>query len=331
MKYTKRITFSSIMLSIILLVSSAAGCNPSPATKASVNIVMAPYFGTWLCTYAITSGLITSDLVDITVDQSAKFDDQMLAGNYPIGVMNTAAFAIATEKSSIKFKAMGVYLAHTGIEATEGVAVVYTKADSSISSPTDLIGKRVGVPGMQSGTASTFLGMLKNEYGINEDQMTIIDNGLPQLIEFLNKGDIDAALLLGDPSVQTHYNSNFKVLWNVDQAFKQKYGTYNPASFLVVQTDYLDNNRQIVEAVYDLLEKGREYGEAHLAELSEKYVAEYGGSAEFYQNAYHKHYSVTFDPIEGDLETGVMAIFNFVKDRGIISEMPAASDIFEKW
>jgi ABC-type nitrate/sulfonate/bicarbonate transport system substrate-binding protein len=161
--------------------------------------------------------------------------------------------------------------------------------------------------------------------------MTIIDNGLPQLIEFLNKGDIDAALLLGDPSVQTHYNSNFKVLWNVDQAFEQKYGTYNPASFLVVQTDYLDNNRQIVEAVYDLLEKGREYGEAHLAELSEKYVAEYGGSAEFYQNAYHKHYSVTFDPIEGDLETGVMAIFNFVKDRGIISEMPAASDIFEKW
>jgi len=86
MKHTKRITFSSIMLSIILLVSSAAGCNPSPGTKASVNIVMAPYFGTWLCTYAITSGLITSDLVDITVDQSAKFDDQMLAGNYPIGV-----------------------------------------------------------------------------------------------------------------------------------------------------------------------------------------------------------------------------------------------------
>ncbi len=331
MKNEKWLILLSIVLSLVLLVAAAAGCNSAPKTKAAIKIVMAPYFGSWLCTYAVTNGLVTSDKVDVTIDQSAKFDDQMLAGNYSIGAMNTAAFAIATEKSNIAFKAVGVYLAHSGTEAANGVAIVYTRAGSRLGSPADLAGKKVGVPGLQSGTASTFLGLLKSEYGISENQMTLVDNSPAQLIEFLRKGDIDAALLLGDPSVQIYYNADFQVLWNVDQAFKQKYGTYNPASFLAVQSDYLKNNRKVVEAVYELLKKGRDYGEAHLVELSQKYAAEFGGSAEFYQNAYKNHYSVTFAPVEGKLETSVMAIFNFVKDRGIISRLPAAASIFEKW
>ena len=173
--------------------------------------------------------------------------------------------------------------------------------------------------------------MLKSQYGIDESQLTMIDGAPPQLIEFLRKGDIDAALLLGDPSVQTFYNTDFKVLWNVDQAFEQKYGSYNPASFLAVQAGYLRDNRQTAEAIYELLKESQQYGEARLVELSQKYVAEFGGSAEFYQKAYRQHYRVTFDAVEGNLETGVMAIFGFVKDRGIIDNLPQASDIFEKW
>jgi NitT/TauT family transport system substrate-binding protein len=331
MKNNKWLILFSILLCMVLLSSAVAGCNSAPKTKTAVKIVMAPYFGSWLCTYAITNGLVTSDKVDVTIDQSAKFDDQMLAGNYPIGAMNTAAFAIATEKNSIAFKTMGVYIAHSGIETANGVAMVFTKAGSTLKSPADLVGKKVGVPGLQSGTTSTFLGLLKSEYGISDTQLTLVDNAPPQLIQFVLKGDLDATLLLGDPSVQTYYNTEFKVLWNVDKTFMQKYGTYNPASFIAVQADYLKNNRKTVEAVYDLLKKGREYGEAHLVELSQKYVAEFGGNAEFYQKAYRTHYSVTFDPIEGKLATSVMAIFGFVKDRGIISKLPTAASIFEKW
>ena len=321
----------SLMLCIALALPLAGGCQSAPTEKPSVSIVMAPYFGSWLCTYGITSGEVTSDRVNVTIDQSLKFDDQMLAGNYVIGAMNTAAFVVATERGSIALKTMGVYLAHTGLEATGGVAVVYINQGSSLASPAELAGKRVGVPGLQSGTASTFLGMLKSQYGIDESQLTMIDGAPPQLIEFLRKGDIDAALLLGDPSVQTFYNTDFKVLWNVDQAFEQKYGSYNPASFLAVQAGYLRDNRQTAEAIYDLLKESQQYGEARLVELSQKYVAEFGGSAEFYQKAYRQHYRVTFDAVEGNLETGVMAIFGFVKDRGIIDNLPQASDIFEKW
>jgi ABC-type nitrate/sulfonate/bicarbonate transport system substrate-binding protein len=326
-KIWRRLPF---LLSIGLLAASAS-CSPTLATPATVKIVMAPYFGSWLCTYAITNGLVTTNTVNVTIDQSLKFDDQMMAGNYPIGAMSSAAFAIATEKSNIGFKTMGVYVAHSGIQSLNGTAVVYTKNDSTLRSPADLKGKKVGVPGLQSGTTSTFFGLLQSEYGVNESQMTIVDAAPPQLIELLRKGDIDATLLLGDPSVQTFYNPAFKILWNVDKTFRNKYGAYNPASFLAVQSDFLKKNPQVTRAVYDLLKKSRTYGEAHLVELSQKYAVEFGGTAEFYQNAYREHYSVTFDPIQGNLQTGVLAIFGFVKDRGIISKVPAPETMFEKW
>lgn len=320
-----------LVLACMLVFPAAGSCQSEPTEKPNVSIVMAPYFGSWLCTYGITSGEVISDKVNVTVDQSLKFDDQMLAGNYVIGAMNTAAFVVATERSAVALKTMGVYLAHTGLEATSGVAVVYIRQGSALSSPADLVGKKVGVPGLQSGTASTFLGMLKSQYGIDESQLTMVDGAPPQLIEFLRKGDIDAALLLGDPSVQTYYNPDFKPLWNVDRAFEQKYGTYNPASFLAVQSGYLKDNRQTAEAIYKLLKQSQEYGEARLVELSQKYVAEFGGDPGFYQNAYRQHYRVTFDAVEGKLETSVMAIFGFVKDRGIIDNLPQASALFEKW
>lgn len=296
--------------------------------KTMVPIVMAPYFGSWLCTYAITNRLITSEQVELVIDQSIRFDDQMLAGNYPIGVMNTGAFAIAINRGIVPLKALSIYLAHTGIQKADGVAVVYTGKDSSLASPRDLAGRKIGVPGLQGGITSTFLGLLQDDYGIAANQLTLVDSPLPLLISLLKRGDLDAILLLGDPSVQAYYDADCKVLWNVDHAFHAKYGTSNPASFLVVQADYLANNRDQVMAVYDLLLRGRNYGEEHLSELSQRYAAEFGGEAEFYQNAYRRHYSVTFAPIADQLQDSVMAIFAYTKGRGIISGLPDPEAVF---
>jgi ABC-type nitrate/sulfonate/bicarbonate transport system substrate-binding protein len=319
-----------LMVTALFMSTLFTGCSDK-AAKPTVKIVMAPYFGSWLCTYGITSGEVKSDEVDILIDQSLAFDDQMMAGNYPIGAMNTAAFAIAGEKSLHKLKALGVYLAHTGTDATNGVAVVYVNKGGALQSPEDLVGKKVGVPGLNSGTASTFLGLMKTQYGIDESQFILVDGGPPQLLEFLRRGDIDATLVLGDPSVQAYASGDFDILFNVDQAFEAQYGSYNPASFLTVREDYLEKNPKTAKAIYDLLKESRQYGESRLDELAQVYVSEFGGNADFYVNAYEKHYSVTFDSIEGELEDSVMAIFGFVKDRGIISSISQPDELFVKW
>lgn len=321
---------SLLLAAVIVLCVALAGCF-GEQEKPAVKIIMAPYFGSWLCTYGIVSGEVVSEDVDVIIDQSLAFDDQMMAGNYPIGAMNTAAFAIGSQKSSYDLKALSVYLAHTGTDTTNGVAVVYVKKGSGLTSPQDLIGKKLGVPGLNSGTASTFLGLMKADYGIDEDQFNLIDGAPPQLLEFLRKGDLDATLVLGDPSVQAYASGEFDIIFNVDQAFEEKYGIYNPASFLAVRADYLQENPERMEAVYELLMESRLYGQERLAELAQVYVDEFGGNAAFYQNAYSKHYSVTFDSIDGELEEAVMAIFGFVKDRGIISSIPQSDELFVEW
>lgn len=326
----------SLIISLILVASLGLACTSTPKTKTPVKVVMANSFGSWMANYAITNGLVTSDKVDVTVDLVAltSFDDQMMAGNYPMGVMTSTTFAIAADKGGIAFQAMCIYLANRGKEGAKGVNIVYTKAGSALKSPQDLIGKRVGIPGLQSGASSLFLGMLKSEYGIDQGQITVVDSAAGQLIQLLSKGELDAALLNADPSVQTYYNTAYQTLWNVDQAFEQKYGTPAMATFLAVQSDYLKSDRSAVKATYDLLKESTEYGEAHLADLAQKYIdAQLGGTnpASFYQNAYLNHYSVTFSNIEGKTQSGVMAIFGFVKDRGIIDKLPDPAKVFFKW
>ncbi|MDD4635582.1 MAG: ABC transporter substrate-binding protein [Dehalococcoidales bacterium] len=330
MKTTTCIKKVLLVAIVMVLAIGFAGCSRN-SEKPTVKIVMAPYFGSWLCTYGIVSGALASDDVNVVIDQSLAFDDQMMAGNYPIGAMNTAAFAIAGEKSLYKLKALGVYLAHTGADTTNGVAVVYVKKGSGLQSPQDLAGKRIGIPGLNSGTASTFFGLMKNQYNIEESQFTIVDGNPPQLLEFLRRGDIQAALVLGDPSVQAYASGEFDILFNVDQAFERQYGTYNPASFLAVQTEYLEENAELVKDIYELLMESRQYGEARLEELAQIYVKEFGGNADFYVNAYSTHYSVTFDSIEGKLKDSVMAIFSFVKDRGIINAISQPDELFVEW
>lgn len=313
---------------LALLAGKGPSAPQAAAAKTVVPVVMAPYFGSWLCTYAITSRIVTSEQVELAIDQSIRFDDQMLAGNYPLGVMNTGAFAIGVNRGRTPLKALAVYLAHTGIQEAAGVAVLYTGKESSLASPRDLPGRKIGVPGLQGGITSTFLGLLHDEFGITAEQLTLVDSPLPQLISLLKRGDLDAILLLGDPAVQAYYDADCRVLWNVDQAFQAKYNTTNPASFLVVQADYLASHRDEVRAVYDLLLRGRDYGEKHLAELAQRYAAEFGGQADFYQNAYRRHYSVTFAPIAGQMQDSIMAIFGYTKDRGIISGLPDPAAVF---
>jgi len=99
-----------------------------------VKVVMVPYFGTWMNNYAIMNGLVSSDKVDVTIDLTTSNDAQLLAGAYPIGAMSITGFATATEKSDIAFQAVGIYLADTGLDSSLGVDVVYTKADSKLTS-----------------------------------------------------------------------------------------------------------------------------------------------------------------------------------------------------
>jgi ABC-type nitrate/sulfonate/bicarbonate transport system substrate-binding protein len=321
----------SILASFILLATGGFGCRNIPPTKTTINVAMANFFNSWLTSYAIREKIVTSDRVDVNITLATDYETQILAGKFPMGAMATATFGVAYETSEIKFKGISTYIVHQGAQKQEGVNILYTRAESGIKSPAELVGKKVGVPDLTSSATSVFLGMLKQEYGISEDQLVLVNKQNPLLLELLRKGEIDAAMLGGNVSVQAFVDPGFKVLWNVDKDFRAKYGDYFFPSILIVEQSYLNDNPEVVKSVYSLLLESNEYGEQHLDELAAKYAAEYGQTADFYKLVFNEHSRTKMVHIEGKTRDTLITVFSLVKERGIISSVPDPAKVFYTW
>ena len=317
------------MFCLTLLAAGALACKSEPATKTTVKMVMATPFNTWLCTYGIREGLVTSDKVNVEITLAADYDTQMMAGNYPMGTLSTATFAVATQNNKLPLKALSTFIVQAGALSSQGVNYVLTLAGSKISSPKDLVGKKVGVPDLTGSGTSAFLALLKKDYGINEDQLTLVNNSNTLLMQFLKSGDIDAALLGQNTGVQAALDPTYKVIWNLDKTFIEEYGAPFVASLLVVDGTFQSANSAAVKAAYDLLIDSNKYGEQHIAELAPKYAAEFGQTADFYQLVFNEHSKSSLNLIEGKTQDSLMTIFGFVKDRGVITTLPDPKLVFK--
>ena len=328
LRHNKWLAPLSLALCLALLATGALACKSAPATKTTVNMVMATPFNTWLSTYAIREGLVTSDKVDVKITLAADYDTQMMAGNYPMGSLSTATFAVAVQNNKLPLVALSTFIIQSGAQSADGVNYVMTLAGSSIKSPSDLKGKKVGVPDLTGSGTSCFLALLKKDYGISEDQLTLVNNSNTLLMQLLKSGDIDAALLGQNTGVQASLDATYKVIWNLDATFIKDYGNAFVASLLVVNSDYQKQNSAAVKAAYDLLKQSNSYGEQHIAELAPKYAAQYGNTADFYQLVFNQHSRCSLNLISGKTQDSLVAIFGFVKDRGVISTLPDPKVVF---
>ncbi|MBN1761751.1 MAG: ABC transporter substrate-binding protein [Methanomicrobia archaeon] len=317
-----------ILLAVVLvIVAGGIGIfiqNPEP--QPPVRIVTGPFFAHQILTYPLENELVKPQ-TEVVIENTVNHNEHMMAGGGDIGEMSTAAFAIAYEKG-IPLKAAYIYISHHGLNSGEGVARVYARKDSDIFTPEDLKGKKVGVPGLKTTSTTIFLEMLRREYGISEEDIELVDKAPPLLPTLLDSGDIDASLMLGDVSVKTYYSDKYRVIWNVDEAFKDEYGEYTPASLLVVNSDFFETHQDQAEAVINDLIQSKAYGEAHMDEICAWYAEEFGGTADYYKTAYCNHYSVSLTPITDQNKGAAMAIFEFTKARGIIAEVPDPEDAF---
>ena len=320
----------SFVLCLVLLAAGALACKSEPATMTTIKMIMANPFNTWLCTYGIREGLVTSDKVNVEITLAADYETQILAGNFPMGTMATATFAVATQTSNIPLRALSTFIVQAGAQKSEGVNYVMTLAGSSITSPADLKGKIVGVPELTGSGTSVFLALLKKEYGISEDQLVLVNKSNTLLMQFLKSGDIDAALLGQNTGVQASLDPTYKVIWNLDKTFIEEYGAPFVASLLVVDGTFQSANSAAVKAAYDLLIASNKYGEQHIVELAPKYAAQYGQTADFYQLVFNEHSKSSLNLIESKTQDTLMTIFGFVKDRGVISSLPDPKVVFKK-
>lgn len=334
MRLSKNTALISLFLSATLILTGCLGCKSETATDArtKIQMVMAPNFSEWTSTYAIRNNIVTSDKVDIGITFAQDFNTQMTAGNFMMGEMSTATYAMSHINGQKAYKILSGLALNRGTDEAIGTTMLFVPSGSTIKSPADLIGKEVGVPDLQSSSTCTFLSFLKSEYGITQDQLTLVDKSNSILIELLRKGELDAAIIGQNVGTQAYYDSDFKMIWNLDVEFARKYGASCIPTVILVDSGFYNDHSEAVQAVYQLLIESNQYAEEHLAELAQAYTTEYSGlGIDFYLKIHKYHSMAGFARMDAENQASIIGLFQLMHENGVIGVVPDSADIFINW
>jgi ABC-type nitrate/sulfonate/bicarbonate transport system substrate-binding protein len=337
MKLNKWLAITLSMLCLCLLATPLLSCKKSD--KVVIEMALADSFNSWLAAYAIRGGIVTSPDVDlrITLAATSTYETILMAGKYDMGALSISRLA-SVPQSGTNLMAISTFVTHAGALEHKGVNFVLTRANSTISSPSDLKGKEVAVFNMTDTTA-VFVALLKQDYGIDAKEKQNITDAENQvalvpvqgdLAEFVKNGTYEAALIAKNDGPKASKDPALKVLMNLDEVFYDMYGVSYVASTLVVKRDFQKNNPVAVEAAYKLLIESLAYGKSHLDELASLYGEEYatGQNADFYKTIYNEHSGIILTEIKGDAKTVIMTEIGFCMVTGEITTMPDPDYIF---
>lgn len=115
----------------------------------------------------------------------------LLSGSLQIGMSTPTILLPAVENGLDLVAVAGGTIMQAG---NEGVSLV-TRPDLKITEGSQLIGRKVGVPGIMSVADLVFRKWLK-ETGVNSDEITFVEVPLPRMAEMMKSGTIDAAVAI---------------------------------------------------------------------------------------------------------------------------------------
>lgn len=163
---------------------------------------------------------------------------------------------------------------------------IYVNTDSGITSPADLIGKRVGVPEYQMTAAVWIRGILADHYGVPVNSMTYFTGGLEEpgrtevaldlpadihvvpigdqrtLSRMLADGELDALYTAHMPSCYEQKTPNVRRLFEDYEAEEKKYfretGIFPIMHTVVIRTDVLERHPWVAASLLEACERSKQ-------------------------------------------------------------------------
>jgi sulfonate transport system substrate-binding protein len=153
-------------------------------------------------------------------------------------------------------------------QVLEGKAVV--RADSPIKDAKDLAGKKIGMSRPGSSTHALSLALLDGLYGVKRDQVTVIPGNEAQLLQFLVRGDIDAAVLRNVTIAQAG-EGQLRPLLDIVESWKQltKMSSPPPLGVALTTKTVKEQRKKDVEAFIKGTLAAVKYGAENTSAVSE--------------------------------------------------------------
>lgn len=188
----------SLIVAVLLLVSSLiaiTACAPTtppaptaaPITTVTVvmgyipNIQYAPFY------VADAKGYFAQEGIKVNYNWGFEFDGVKLVG------ANQADFAIVTGDQILQARAQAIPLVYIGNWYNAFPISVASLADKNIKTPQDLVGKKVGLPGLFGASYTAWRALLYTQK-INEADLSAENIGFTQA-QALLQGTVDAAVV----------------------------------------------------------------------------------------------------------------------------------------
>lgn len=189
----KHFVSHSILLFIgAMLISACASMNSAtptskPLNEVSVvmgyipNVQFAPFF------VADEKGYFAQEGIKVNYNWGFEFDGVKLVG------ANQADFAIVTGDQVLQARAQNIPLVYVANWYNAFPISVASLADKNIKTPQELVGKKVGLPGLFGASYTAWRALLYTQK-ISEDQVRAENIGFTQ-VQALTQGTVDAAVV----------------------------------------------------------------------------------------------------------------------------------------
>ena len=251
----------SLIVGATVMAAVVAACGGSPAGSATDDTQAATSGESVVITVepsaipafvAEREGFFGDIDVEVTTVGYEEAESLLLAGQTHIawmGPLDVAKFVSEGEE----FR----YLSTAGALNMYNGIVVRAEDGDVYNDVTDLVGKRLGIPGFGTGTWATFDVFARSVFDIAspEDDFEIVTADSGALLAMLERGEIDGALLFAAQSAAGRYMEQFKTVFSFTEAMQEEYGVPLVVNGPAATREWIEADPDTVDAIVSGLDQ----------------------------------------------------------------------------
>ena len=280
----KKAVFYILLLPILLLIYSAAGCSTEPAELHPVQVSVTPFLGEAASFIALEKGFFRESGLDVTIIRNRNGHEslqQLINNETDIAHLAETPYLHYLIKKAKNPHVMPIVIL-AEMMLVNDIQKIVARRDSGINRPDDIQGKRVGfTPNTQS---EYFLDSFLLEYQLTKTDVDLQPMPVPDQVRALTAGEVDAiavwephaaetALMLGENALKMQTRLTYSTLWMafasrelsqtdpqilesyLSALFKaQKFIRDNPAESKKILAEYISSPPEVIEELWDQID-----------------------------------------------------------------------------
>lgn len=315
---------ATVALALMLGACGSESAAPAPAAADQVKDLKVggpPTLSGLGLRVAISQGNFTGDGLNVTPVVNKSANDavpQLLSGELRVAVMDTITFMQARSQGlPVRIIAVNGEQSTNGEDGAMSAAGVVAKADSPISSPTNLVGKKVGVPAIKTQTWMNIRAFV-DAAGGDSSKIEFVEVPSAQTIDLVVQGTVDASTPAEPLMSSSIAAGKVKLIHNTDAPGNKGV----PSSVYVATEEFIAKNpdtvKDFADSVYAAAKEvnGNRELAAKVAQSELKYTPEQ------LKNAFYQTFGVA-----ATTPAQIDKISDLAVKYGILTDKPKAEDL----